>query len=257
MPQATLAVSETVITLGRQVELRWVTSGAMSAAIDQGIGAVDLAGSLRVSPVVSTTYTLTATGAMSMTATAMVTVTVNPRPERTLLPPNATELEVGLEGAASQPIGLPIRMLWSSADCPVDLLPYLAWALGVEEWDSEWPENVKRTAVADAFRIHREKGTLAGLRRVMMNAGAVYEYEERPSGDAMTARLSIFNSNNVYLPNIARAVNRVKRAALDLDIVQASAVQGNIFFAAGLGAVSCRRDRRLGEPELKWRSRYD
>ncbi len=238
MPDASLAVSELIIEIGRSVELRWVTAQAVSAEIDNGVGAVPLAGSLRVSPKVATTYVLTATDAMAATATAMVTVTVTEREARSLLPPNATELERGMEQAARQPVDLPIRKLWSSADCPLELLPYLAWAMGVEDWDSDWPEPVKRAAVADASRIHREKGTLAGLKRVLMNAGAIYEYTERPTGQPMTALLSIFNSNAVYLPDITGAIGRVKRASLDLDIELAAAAAGTIPIRGGLGAVT-------------------
>ena len=238
-PRASLVVSQSSVEAGRSVELRWVTSDAVRAEIDNGIGGVPLAGSLRVSPRVPTTYVLTVSGAPGSTpATASVTVTVLARAERSLLPPNATPLERAMEAAMRQPIDIPIRKLWSAADCPVELLPYLAWALGVEEWDSDWPDPVKRSAVADAFRIHREKGTLAGLKRVMMNAGAVYEYTERPAGVAMTARLSIFNSNAVYLPNIARAINRVKRASLDLELVVAAAAAGPLPIRGGLGAVT-------------------
>ena len=193
-----------------------------------------------MSPERATTYTLTATGKPGSTpAAASVTVTVTPRAARSLLPPNATEFERAMEAALRQPIDIPIRKLWSSADCPLELLPYLAWALGVEDWDSDWPGAVKRAAVRDAFRIHREKGTLAGLKRVLMNAGAEYEYVERPSGVPMTARLSIFNSNAVYLPDITSAVERVKRASLDLDIVLAAAAAGAaVRIRGGLGAVT-------------------
>ena len=54
----------------------------------------------------------------------------------------------------------------------------------------------------------------------------------------MTAKLSILNSNAVYLPDVARAVNRVKRASLDLDIELLSAAAGQIPVAAGLGAAT-------------------
>lgn len=241
-PQAVLVASHASVEQGRSVELRWAASDAVSVEIDPVVGAVPPAGSLRVSPEVSTTWTLTATGAPGTTpATAMVTVAVTPRaPFGTvsLLPLNATTFERALEAALARDLDIPIRKLWSSADCPVDLLPYLAWALGVEEWDPDWPEAVKRAAVANAFAIHREKGTLAGLKRVLSTAGAEYEYVERPAGVAMTAKLSILNSNAVYLPNITRAVGRVKRASLQLDIELLSSAAGEILIAAGLGAAT-------------------
>ena len=238
-PMAALAASETIIEQGRSVELRWVISDAVSAELDNGIAASPLRGGLRVSPQVSTAYTLTATGAAGTTpATATVTVTVTARRQRSLLPPNATPLERGMELAARQPIDLPIRKLWSPSDCPVALLPYLAWALGVEDWDSDWPAPVKRAAVAQAAAIHREKGTLAGLKRLLDTSGADYEYVERPAGVPMTARLSIFNSNVVYLPDIGPAIERVKRASLDLEIVLAASAAGTIPIRGGLGGAT-------------------
>ena len=240
LPRAVLVASQASVERGRSVELRWAAANALSVEIDQGIGAVPASGSLRVAPEASTTWTLTAS-AYGLQAVASVTVAVTPRAPFgavSLLPPNATGFERALEAAPDRNIDIPIRKLWSSAECPVDLLPYLAWALGVEEWDPGWPEPVKRAAVANAIRIHREKGTLAGLKRVLDTAGAEYEYVERPAGVPMTARLSILNSNAVYLPDVARAVNRVKRASLDLDIELLSAAAGRIPVAAGLGAAT-------------------
>ncbi len=239
-PTASITASAEAVERGFSVELRWSTRDAVSAEIDQGIGAVPLEGSLRLTPLVSTTWRLTATGAHGTNpATASVTVAVNPRPSFrgvSLLPLNASPFERALELAPDRDIDIPLRKLWSSADCPLDLLAYLAWALRVEEWDPDWPEAVKRTVVRDAWLIHREKGTLAGLKRLLENAGAEYEYEERPEGVPMTALLKIFNSNAVFLPDIAPAIDRVKRLSLDLDIELHSAVAGQIAIAGGLGA---------------------
>ena len=241
-PRASLAASATAIERGRSIELRWTASDAerveIAAVPGPGLGAVELAGSRRLTPQASTTWTLTAHGEAGTTpATASVTVAVTEREQPSLLPPNATDLERGMELASARAPEIPIRKLWSSADCPLALLPYLAWALGVEEWDPDWPEAVKRAAVAGAVAVHREKGTLAGLKRLLDNAGAEYEYTERTSGP-MTALLKIFNSNAVYLPNIARAVDRVKRLSLDLDYELHSAVSGDVFVAGGLGAAN-------------------
>ena len=239
-PRAALAASQASVERGRSVELRWAVANALSIEIDQGVGQVPPSGNLRVAPEASTTWTLTAS-AYGLQALASVTVAVTPRApfnQVSLLPPNATPFERALEAALAQDVDIPIRKLWSSADCPAALLPYLAWALGVEEWDPDWPVAVRRAAVANAIAVHREKGTLAGLKRVLDTAGAEYEYVERPSGVPMTARLSILNSNAVYLPDVARAVNRVKRASLDLDIELLSAAAGQIPIAAGLGAAT-------------------
>ena len=238
--RVSISASQDQVESGFSVELRWVASDALSASIEPGIGAVDPGGgSLRVRPLASTTYRITVQGAPGTTPESdSATVQVNARARRSLLPPNRTELELAMEAASDRRPELPIRKLWSAEDCPAALLPYLAWALSVEEWDSDWPQSLKRLAVSRAFRVHKLKGTVAGLKLVMDDAGADYEYEERPGGAAMTARLSIYNSNAVFLPDIAEAVGRVKRASLDLEIVLASALEGEIPIGAGLGAAT-------------------
>ena len=45
---------------GGSTTLRWMTSGALSVSINQGVGSVDPDGSIVVSPTSTTIYTLTA-----------------------------------------------------------------------------------------------------------------------------------------------------------------------------------------------------
>ena len=91
-----------------------------------------------------------------------------------LLPPNATVLETATEEAMHQPISaikVPVRDLWNPAKCPLTLLPWLAWALSVDEWDENWSESQKRGAIAESVGVHAIKGTLASVKRVLAAAG--------------------------------------------------------------------------------------
>ncbi len=72
-PTVTLIAEPEYIPPNGTATLTWTTKDATSASIDQGIGTVDLNGSLAVSPTVETIYTLTATGPGG-TTTASVTV---------------------------------------------------------------------------------------------------------------------------------------------------------------------------------------
>lgn len=91
----------------------------------------------------------------------------------TLLPPNASRSERAIEqvtgGVAAVPV--PIRETWHPDLCPAGLLPWLAWALGIDEWDSNWSEAAKRAAIRESVAIHRRKGTVAAIRRTLVNAG--------------------------------------------------------------------------------------
>ena len=95
-------------------------------------------------------------------------------PPPSLLPPNATPLELALAQTMAQRIGaiaVPLRALWNPATCPVALLPWLAWTLAVENWDGTWPESTKRARIASAIAIHRYKGTLQAVEDVIAAYG--------------------------------------------------------------------------------------
>jgi hypothetical protein len=65
----------TTITVGESSNLSWSVTDATTVAIDQSVGSVASTGTTAVSPVTSTTYTLTATN-IAGSVTASVTVTV-------------------------------------------------------------------------------------------------------------------------------------------------------------------------------------
>lgn len=92
---------------------------------------------------------------------------------QSLLPPNATPQERAIEAAILRMTALqvPIRDAWSPTKCPAELLPWLAWAFGVDEWSPEWPEDAKRAAIRDSVDIHRKKGTVWAIKRILKNAG--------------------------------------------------------------------------------------
>jgi phage tail P2-like protein len=90
-----------------------------------------------------------------------------------LLPPGSSVLERRLAQACGGISGLnvPLRDLWNPDTCPVNFLPYLAWAFSVDRWDESWTESVKRKVVKDAFYIHQHKGTISAIRRVVEPLG--------------------------------------------------------------------------------------
>lgn len=97
-----------------------------------------------------------------------------------LLPGNATQLErLAAEALAQiQRVPVPMRDLVNPDRCPLELLPYLAWAFSVDRWDSRWPESAKRRAIRSAFLIHTRKGTIGALRRVVEPLGYLIEVVE-------------------------------------------------------------------------------
>jgi phage tail P2-like protein len=90
-----------------------------------------------------------------------------------LLPSGSTPLERRAAQACAgiSDLNTPLRDLWNPDRCPVKFLPYLAWAFSVDRWDEKWTPAEKRKAVKDAFYIHRRKGTIAAIRRVIEAMG--------------------------------------------------------------------------------------
>lgn len=86
-----------------------------------------------------------------------------------LLPPSASRFMRDVEKVTTRLDRIPVdlRKLWNPDECPVDLLPYLAWALSVDRWDKGWSEQTKRQVIKAAWLVHRHKGTISALRRVV------------------------------------------------------------------------------------------
>ena len=107
-----------------------------------------------------------------------------------LLPPNATTEERAISIAVDRLPDVPIKTLWTPQACPEAQLPWLAWALSVDEWDAAWPVETKRQVVAASIEQHRRKGTVGALRRALQRLGYEVEIDEA-TGVAYTFRLRV------------------------------------------------------------------
>lgn len=83
-----------------------------------------------------------------------------------LLPSNASDLEIALDQATARigDVPVPIRDLHDPQRTPSAFMPWLAWAWSIDYWDETWSEAQKRAAIAQAYWLHRRKGTLAGVK---------------------------------------------------------------------------------------------
>lgn len=112
-----------------------------------------------------------------------------------LLPVGSSDLEITAAKACAElsRTPIPLRQLCDPDSCPSNLLPYLAWAFSVDRWDEKWPEIIKRQAIKDAYFIHRHKGTIGALRRVVEPFGYLIRISEwfQNGGEPGTFRLDI------------------------------------------------------------------
>lgn len=112
-----------------------------------------------------------------------------------LLPHNATPFERAADGATARisDIPVPVRDVWSASECPASLLPWLAWALSVDDWDSSWSVQQKRDTIAVSAATHRVKGTAGAVTRSLgalgINAQVQEWFQQSPPAAPYTYRL--------------------------------------------------------------------
>lgn len=89
-----------------------------------------------------------------------------------ILPPSSTELQRSLADASALALDpTPIRWLADANRCPVEFLPWLAWARAVEGFDGATTEARQRELIRTAIQIHKRKGTVAAVRDIFRTLG--------------------------------------------------------------------------------------
>lgn len=190
-----------------------------------------------------------------------------------LLPPNTTRPERALANTAARVSNLPAptRDLWNPDTCPLELLPWLAWAFSVDDWDANWTGFQKRAAVKASHAVHRHKGTIGSVRDALNALGLGVQvqewYNQIPAGAPYTYKLLLeVNQYGVSLEQL-QAVQLVVEStknlrshmtAMDLTVasnasvyVGAVALSGNdIAFSAPAGALILNGTWDLGGAEI-------
>lgn len=109
-----------------------------------------------------------------------------------LLPPSATIFEVSFDEAFSriENVTTPARTTINPDTAPAQILPWMAWAQSVDNWEIDWSEEQKRAVIKAAYSVHRQKGTVYALRTALAALGydlIVQEwYQQIPQGDPYT-----------------------------------------------------------------------
>lgn len=159
----------------------------------------------------------------------------------TALPPNATPFETAMAGLTDRidQIPAPARDLWDPQRCPVDLLPYLAWARGVVPWDPDWPEDVRRACIEAAIPTHRRAGTAWALRRILGALNITLDiaewWQRVPQGAPYTMTLTAYVNRHLSGESVLSAQTyRAIQAAVDATVPVR--VHTSLYVAAGFRA---------------------
>jgi len=165
----------------------------------------------------------------------------------TLVPPNSTALERAADLTASVRISgikVPIRHLWDPDKCPVLLLPWLAWAVSVDEWNPEWSETQKRQVIKRSPAVHRQKGTRGAVESALEALGFTVEiiewWEKDPKGTPGTFDLAIqvpagYAVDAATYDEVERLADRAKNKSSHLGAIvltPAGLAQAPVFSSA-------------------------
>lgn len=165
--------------------------------------------------------------------------------DASLLPSNRTPLEQALAQVSMEKPDLPnvLRRMISPDTCPVELLPWLAIQRSVDRWDPSWSEAIKRKVIKDAFEVHKRKGTVSALRRVVEPFADLIDITEwhqlEPMGEPGTfsINLALFESGlgEQGIAELERMINDTKpisRHLVGLEITYSPT--GEMFLGAEL-----------------------
>lgn len=159
-----------------------------------------------------------------------------------LLPPNATAGERAVSNATARIGGVPvpIRDTWDADTCPASLLPWLAWAFSVDQWDANWSEAQKRATIKSAVAVHRYKGTIGAVRESITSLGIGAQVQEwfvqSPEGEPYTFRLILdatqTSATQAELFKLLEVVTGTKNLRSHLDAVVPGVTSGSEMFTA-------------------------
>ncbi|WP_081581822.1 phage tail protein I [Pararhodospirillum photometricum] len=168
-----------------------------------------------------------------------------------LLPPASSPLERALEAAVAarfDELPTPIGTVWDVEMCLEALLPYLAWALSVDDWSEDWPGRQKRSVIAAAIAVHRSKGTVGAVHKALaaleLDLIRIIEWwETEGSGEPYTFNVEVATTSRGVSPkeweNIRRAIDRAKNLRSHLGslkvYLQASGKSPIVAFAPTVG----------------------
>lgn len=159
-----------------------------------------------------------------------------------LLPPNATPLERALARAGAMPHKPEIiRTLWNPWTCPIELLPWLAWAWSVDEWDLAWTETQQRAMVAASKKLHQKKGTTWAVREALIRSGLesvrIVEHPEGAHWAEFDVEVAVVDRplTQAAMERATALINEYKRQACVLRTLRTSLqTQGGIFIGMQL-----------------------
>ena len=159
---------------------------------------------------------------------------------QSLLPPNASTLLRDLEEIFGDSFDLPTlnRYVVNPDLAPAHILPWLAWALSVDDWSDSWPEQIRRNVIKASVEVHRKKGTIGALKKALqafnytnVKVEEWFEYGADPYFFRVFFDVKEPGFDVNILPQVQKVIESTKNARSHLESLRA-------YLSAEMGLVS-------------------
>lgn len=113
------------------------------------------------------------------------------------LPSNATAQERAMAETVARVSDVPVvvREIWNPDTCPENVLPWLAWAFSVDDWDTNWTTEQKRQTIKQSIVSQRIKGTTGAVKKQLSALGydvqIIEWFKQTPVGEPYTFEVYI------------------------------------------------------------------
>jgi phage tail P2-like protein len=159
---------------------------------------------------------------------------------QSLLPPNASQLLRDLESVFGDSFDLPTlnRYVVNPDLAPAHILPWLAWALSVDDWSDAWSEQVRRNVIKASVEVHRKKGTIGALKKALqafnytnVKVEEWFDYGADPYFFRVFFEVREPGFDVNILPQVQKVIESTKNARSHLESLRA-------YLSAEMGLVS-------------------
>ena len=159
---------------------------------------------------------------------------------QSLLPPNASQLLRDLESVFGDSFDLPTlnRYVVNPDLAPAHILPWLAWALSVDDWSDNWSEQIRRNVIKASVEVHRKKGTIGALKKALQAFNYTnvvveewFEYGADPYFFRVFFDVVEPGFDITILPQVQKVIESTKNARSHLESLRA-------YLSAEMGLVS-------------------
>ena len=149
---------------------------------------------------------------------------------KSLLPINASELLKDLESSSLRATTLETlnRYIANPDLAPDTILPWLAWAVSVDDWSDNWSLSVKRNVIKASINVHKKKGTIGALRSALeafnyenIRVQEWFEYGGNPHFFRVFFDVTEAGFDVGILPEVQKVIDNTKNVRSHLESLKA------------------------------------